>query len=352
MAHTHKIENIQALRALAAICIVMLHALGTGSHYTTGHSHLIGPATYLAFGVDLFFVISGFVIYMTTMGSNLSAGEFMRRRLLRIVPPYWLLTIVFFSCLLIAPGLNAAATTGWSKFAASLLFGTFAIGTMPVIYPGWTLEYEMCFYALTTLALLTARRRPWALIAVVLCGATLARPWIGTAPAPAVDFLTNSISLSFLAGIVVGQWALNGRPGAIEGFALATALAFVALQGAPQRALYAGLPSALLVYAAVRARPARAYRWLTRLGDASYAIYLLHVFVIAVVGKVSQALLPSLNADLLAFVMMLATVLAGLTFHRWVEHPVGKRLAAAVPGVERRSGATGHLPSASRTTSG
>jgi exopolysaccharide production protein ExoZ len=330
-----KLESIQALRALAAISTIVVHALATGSRYTTSTSHFIGSSKYLASGVDLFFVISGFVIYFTTTRSNLSAQEFLSRRLQRIVPPYWLLTTLYFGCLLAAPGLSAAATAGWSKFIASLGFVAFATGSMPVIYPGWTLEYEMCFYALTAAALVMARNRPWAFVSVVLCGAVLIRPWVGATPSPTLDFLTSSISLSFLAGILVGQWTLKGRPGVIEAIAFALAIASTAMGETSQRALYAGLPSALLVYGAVKTSPTRSYAWLAKLGDASYAIYLLQVFPIAIVGKISQALMPSLNADVLALVMTFVAVLAGCAFHQWVERPMGRLWSSAFPRTTR-----------------
>jgi len=321
---SEKFGNIQALRALAAISVVVVHAAGTSIRYTTATSHLVEPAKYLSFGVDLFFVISGFVIYLTTTQSNLLAAEFIKRRLQRIVPLYWLLTIAFFACLQVIPGLNAAALTDWPKFVASLGFASFAHWGMPVIYPGWTLEYEMVFYALTAVALASSRRQPWAFVSIALCAATLARPWIGSDPYPVLDFLTNSIVLSFVGGIVVAQWALNGRPAPVEAVAFSVAIAAAAVNDPMQRALYAGLPWAVVVYAAVKAGPTKAHPWLMKLGDASYAIYLLHVFLIAVVGKVSRALAPSLNADLLAVAMTISALLAGLALHQWVERPMAR----------------------------
>lgn len=319
-----KFDNIQILRAVAAITVVMSHAGQTSAVYTTSTSHLAGPSAWLNLGVDLFFVISGFVIYFTTEKAKMSAGEFAVRRLQRIVPLYWLLTIVFFACVMLLPGMKSSAFTDWPKFIASLAFvsGPSGFG-LPVIYPGWTLEYEMAFYALTANALVVARRAPWAFVAVLLCAAQLSHWFLSAATGPAVAFLTSRMTLSFLGGIIAGQWAINGRPGKLEGFAfLLAALAAIA-EDPLQRAVAVGLPSAFVVYLAVRLGASKAHPWIVKLGDASYAIYLLHVFLIAIVGKVSQRLAPGFNADLLAVAMLFVPVLAGLALHQWVELPVG-----------------------------
>jgi exopolysaccharide production protein ExoZ len=330
MAQQGKFGNIQVLRALAAITVVMCHAGQTSAVYTSAPSHLAELSKLLVFGVDLFFVISGFVIYFTTTKSDLSAGEFAKRRLQRILPLYWLLTIAFFVCLLLIPGLKSAALNDWPKFFASLAFLSFTNWGMPVIYPGWTLEYEMLFYALTAAALLVSRRNPWALVAVLLCAASLAKPWLGPV-SPALAFVTSSMPLSFLAGILVGQLALRGKVGATEVIAFAVAIVVTLIDDPMQRAIYAGLPSALVVYLAVRSGSSNAHPWLMKLGDASYAIYLLHVFLIAIVGKLSRAASSAFDADMLAVLMTVAPVLAGLALHQWVELPMAEFLSKKKP---------------------
>lgn len=332
-----KFAYIQVLRAIAATSVVVIHATSTSVQYTTGPSLAIEPAKYLAFGVDLFFVITGAIIYITTTRSGLSATEFSKRRLQRIVPLYWLLTILFFLCLLVVPGLKAASTSSLPKLLASLGFVSFAGWDTPVIYPGWSLEYEMLFYGLTSTALAIRRSRPWGLVALVVCTATLLHPWFAGQSGSTLSFLTNPIALSFVGGIMVAQWSVAGRPGAAETVAFSVALLVAGANEPMQRAIYAGLPSAALVFFAIKGESTTPTppHWLIKLGDASYAIYLLHVFAIAVVGKLLHRFQPSLDADALAAMMTASALLAGLAVHQWVELPmmslIKRRGARAAP---------------------
>lgn len=325
-----KFDNIQVLRGVAALAVVMCHAWQTNLQYTSGLSRVPHSLVeYLVSGVDLFFVISGFVILYTTQKSRLSAKDFAIRRAQRIVPMYWLLTIVFFAVLLFMPQLKSAQINNWTKFLASLTFtaGVFGLGN-PVIYPGWTLEYEMGFYVLTTVTLLVLPKRPWPVVAIALTVLQMAH-WVIP---PALDslsfeFATNRIILSFLGGIVVAQLALEGRPGIVEGGAFLIGLISAIVEDPTQRAVMYGLPSALVVYLAVKSRSTWGNRWFVKLGDASYAIYLVHVFLIALVGKVSRSISPTLDADLLATVMLLMPIAAGLLLHQWFELPVSAAFA-------------------------
>src|SRR6185437_14170487 len=134
------LDNIQALRAIAALLVVFVHlAVPVAA---------LGVAPFGAGGVDLFFVISGFIMVYTTVGRPISGAEFLGRRIVRIVPLYWLLTLAVFGIALIAPTLLQFTTASWGQLLKSLFFIPFAKANgdvQPVLFLGWTLNYEMFF---------------------------------------------------------------------------------------------------------------------------------------------------------------------------------------------------------------
>ncbi len=151
-----RLDNIQLLRALAALSVVITHTL----HETGAHEQTLN----LGFGVDVFFVISGFIMAQTSLREFGMAGaplRFFLRRLARVAPIYWLLTTLMLAGSLIAPSLLNVPTGGLGHIVASYLFIPDARGAgemRPVLALGWTLNYEMFFYALFSLALLAPAR--------------------------------------------------------------------------------------------------------------------------------------------------------------------------------------------------
>jgi exopolysaccharide production protein ExoZ len=133
---------IQAIRGLAALAVVYFH---------TAHAPSTG-----AFGVDVFFVLSGCIMAML-MEAQQSPGDFLRRRLIRIAPLYALMTTAAFAVSLAVPSLRTSGNLpSISDYIKSLLFipSQTASGTIvPVLGPGWSLNYEMMFYAICAAAL-------------------------------------------------------------------------------------------------------------------------------------------------------------------------------------------------------
>ncbi|KAK0341504.1 hypothetical protein LTR94_026084, partial [Friedmanniomyces endolithicus] len=195
--------GIQYARALAAIGVLGFHAAQrAGIDFAAG-----------ARGVDLFFVISGFIMW--TIGArSQSVSAFLLARVKRIVPLYWLATafMIFAALLGLFPTLREQLTL--PHIAASLFFWPhYAPGSgqiWPVLVPGWTLNYEMFFYAVFALAIcLPERLRVWAMtltmVVLVVLG-ELVRPtsaWLVT--------YTNPLLLEFIAGIWIAEALRHGR---------------------------------------------------------------------------------------------------------------------------------------------
>ena len=157
--------SVQALRALAAWVVVCHHFMQIFFNF-----HASGPigeffVTKGAVGVDIFFVISGLVIFLSTQNSEMPAGRFMLNRIIRIVPAYWFYTAAMGLLLLVAAPLLPHQVINWQTFMLSLFFipteNPGGYGLYPTLNVGWTLNYEMFFYLLfSTVFLFKQRHRP------------------------------------------------------------------------------------------------------------------------------------------------------------------------------------------------
>ena len=288
---------VQALRAVAAGSVAFLHIANDamiGGRDPTGLIAAAAGSMPWAAGVDIFFVISGFVIVHASAGlfaRRGGQGRFLRRRLTRIVPLYWLLTSLFLATLLLQPSAIRGAIGGAGMVVASYLFVPWPRPdglVEPAFGLGWTLNYEMFFYVLMTPFLLL--RRGWA---VAGCGALLCL--LVTAGQVAgfdlvqLKFWSDPIVLEFVLGMALSLAVAAGLrlPGwlrlGMAGLALA-ALHLEPAGGSGWRVVSFGVPGLLLLAAAVSPRSpgqplGRPMRMLVRLGDASYAMYLFHPFV-------------------------------------------------------------------------
>ena len=336
---------IQVLRGAAALAVAVLH----GQHETGLHAGLSGRtfapiALPWEAGVDVFFVISGFVIVYASRGLFGRPGarrRFLAHRVARVVPLYWLTTTLYLALALAAPSLlnGAAPTPGY--VAASYLFVPVARpdGLVQPLYSlGWTLDYEMFFYALFALAIGLGRRRA---TAAILAALTLISA-IGLAlslPQPLATW-TDPLLLEFGAGIALGLLRSEGvglgRPAraalGLAGLALFAAQGGESLAGLARALLY-GVPAACLVAACglgsndarIETRPTRSgTRWGTWIGDASYALYLTHPFAIRGAREALRiaGLTPVLPAWIFLTIALAAAVAAALLVHRVVERPL------------------------------
>jgi exopolysaccharide production protein ExoZ len=339
-----QLASIQILRAVAAIAIVLHH----GMHETHQAAQKIGGSFAwqsvlpLEAGVDLFFVISGFVMVFASrdlFGSIQSIIPFLRRRLARIAPIYWLTTLVF-----VALSFSGLVPLGRTAPTADEIVATFLFlpylrpdGYLQPVYGlGWTLNYEMFFYLLFALALPLPRERAVPIVVIMLMLLVTVGQFI-PASMTAPYFWTRSIILEFGFGMIIGHMALTGvqptRTTAV--FLGVTALALFAMGMLapgfrPDRALLYGLPSALLVIAALafqgdgQTNPSG--RLLTRLGDASYALYLLHPFVLRGLAVAAGGMLTAISPLLFLILGVTLACITAMIAWSWFERPVTRAL--------------------------
>jgi peptidoglycan/LPS O-acetylase OafA/YrhL len=271
-----EVIGIQYLRGIAAMLVVL--------HHLSFNSTQLGP-----FGVKIFFVISGFVMWLTTAGVDISPVSFWRRRLVRIVPLYW-----FFLLLLVAIGLSASQYLKTTEITLETAVKSFLFiphfhavqkFIAPILIPGWSLNYEMFFYLIFGVALLIKSDTRRALvIGVLLWSLVLVGLWLQPEGAVAATY-TNPDLLLFLDGIVL---AIIYRAYKIDSATLGVILICV---GVLSQSLlpgsfglfenFIGLSPALIVAGtlalelAMRRRHSAA---LYTIGNASYSIYLSHLF--------------------------------------------------------------------------
>jgi len=331
------LANVEILRFVAAFLVLVEHLLQSFERGYVQSGGLESPVPLLwRSGVDIFFVISGFIMLHVTagqFGSAASAREFLLRRVIRIVPMYWLFTTLMIAAALALPGRVNNSTLDPVHVVLSYLFVPWPRpdgGLQPPLGPGWTLNYEMFFYAIFTLGLLFRKTVGLALIGAIFLLAITIGQLFGPALGPFV-FWTRPIILEFLFGIALGAvfargvrlgvWArvfLIGAGLGLGSYAEIHAFSF------QTRWLWAGVPALLIAAGVILGSEfpdGRLRRWLMLCGGASYVLYLSHLFVLKAIGIVWEKV--GLESALGFLIVAGATALAAaVLIHLYVELPV------------------------------
>ena len=324
---------VQYLRAAAALVVVFYH-ISVLSQQTWGldpeRIDHVGAA-----GVDLFFVISGFVMAMiVARPGEFDGREFWIRRIARVVPAYWVITFAVFVLAWNMPNLFNSTTADLPTLLASLSFIALDHGdgsTGPLLVVGWTLNYEIFFYAIVALtAGVFADRRLYGasalIIALVAAGA-----WLKPA-SPSLVFYSDAILLEFVFGILVYRtWNQNrvGGPGLAPLVVFAIGAVVLILQWerpvGDLRVLFWGIPSAAVLYGSLGVLTFRS-PLLARLGEWSYALYLTHVFVVTLYIKhvISAVTTVELPWPVHYLIMIIFTVLGAAAYHMIIEAPLSR----------------------------
>ncbi|MFS8046660.1 acyltransferase family protein [Rhizobium sp. BR 314] len=298
--------QLQYLRAIAALMVVYFHSVLQVPKVDPGFQtvfHLFGET-----GVDIFFVLSGFVMWLTTAGREIRPLDFYWRRIQRIVPLYWLATLFAAFVALVAPTLLKSTVFEFPHVIASLFFLPWKNPadptlTVPVVVPGWTLNYEMFFYFVFGLLLLV--REKWRLAALFgAMTAIIVFCRILPGDLTAAKFYGDPIIYEFLAGVLLAKLYLDKvlLPQTVAWPALVMGFSFLLINEtlceASTRSYMWGIPAIVIVYSAVSIDFSKlpVIGSLNYLGDASYSIYITHAFTLAILRVVCV----HLNIDILA----------------------------------------------------
>lgn len=309
-----RIAVLQAVRAVAALAVLLHHA-GHTAHKYGGPLPFLDITRMARFGVDLFFVLSGFIILYATVGRGLSLRSYGWARIRRIFLPYWPVGIVM-----------AIGTYGLLPDTLGALRGwVTSLSLLPIGKPGlivaWTLQHELVFYTLVAIGLWSG----WWRSLFALWGGAILFFWITGLTAP---IGAQPIDAEFLMGAAAWAAWRSGQQRTIVALGialilLALALALGGMAAGLERAApmaIAALFAALLPWL-VRGEQSghiRVSRPLLFLGDASYAIYLVHALPLPMLaeplaGYGWQVILPA---------GLLGGLAAGIAYHVAVERPV------------------------------
>lgn len=333
-----ELVSIQYLRGAAAMGVVVWHAQGQMQ---------IPETKILQAGIEIFFVISGYIMWLILTARPVTPMVFLRKRVARIIPLYWALTTFMAAMLLLAPQFLQSSRFDLGHVIASYLFlpwpNPSGVGLYPLLIPGWTLNYETPFYLLLTLSLfLPAKARaPFAIAVLTTLGACSLLPLTGIA-----RFYASPYMIEFVFGILLAIWlpklpaeARRWGPWLFAaGAALLVAGGLAIDEQASWRLVIFGLPAAMIVAGLSMwesYRPLPRVPGLKAVGDASYPLYMIHALVLSVMAQAWRAfgltdLSPWLYVVLALAVTSVIGYVAHLTLERWLLETFGVR--------ERRAG--------------
>jgi peptidoglycan/LPS O-acetylase OafA/YrhL len=287
----HRYDGVQVLRFIAALMVVITHSFFyTSERWVVDLDELIKGSR----GVDIFFVISGFVMIISSRNLIETPDgwtKFAIQRITRVVPLYWVATTLKLMVMLLTTGLVLHATIDTSNIIKSYFFIPYikSDGLIePVLGVGWTLVFEMFFYLVFTIALLL-RVNLYVFVGatmITLTGLSLLRPELH----PVWMFLFDPIVLEFFFGMIIGGIVLKGNVLGLNTalFVMVTTLLFITFipSYGLSRVIIAGIPAMLLVYSIVSVEPYLQNRIpgiFLLFGAASYSLYLFHPMILPAV---------------------------------------------------------------------
>jgi exopolysaccharide production protein ExoZ len=338
---SQRIEGIQILRFFAAALVLFGHTFAElrDARLISDHTFLTLDRFPWGAGVDIFFVISGYIIFSVATNSGHSPGQalhFFGRRVIRVVPVYWFYTALMLAAIVIFPSALKNTTFSPVNFISSLFFipsinGHGAI--RPMLEQGWTLNYEFFFYTLVALSILMPQK--WRLLLVIL-SLTLVQvtasfleghSWLA-------KFYGYDVMYEFLLGAILYRfWARQAAlPFFVRIFAVFLGFGLLWLNSnlglQLPRCIGQGLPALLIVAACLFSLPQNSLtitRPLVVMGDASYSLYLSHPFAV----NATFLVLRKLGAGNAIAIFVVAVLMAfGLAYasYRLIELPANSAL--------------------------
>ncbi|MDO4904588.1 MAG: acyltransferase [Lautropia sp.] len=289
--------SIQALRFIAAALVVV-------SHIRTEY----GMAPFGSAGVDIFFVMSGFIIHYVTQNG---APQFFTRRLIRIVPLYWMGTLGLAAIAMVAPQILNNVDFSITRLLGSLFFYPIWDANvqyhLPLLMLGWSLNYEILFYLLYFVALNISHRYRMQICSVMLLALTAIHPFV--APESALSYWSDGYILEFIYGMVLAQlvfskiflqnaklhWLFSIAGLFLFCYLLLPSTGYISPEMALNkwvRVVLIGLPSTALVLLtlaceqSIRRFSPAVKSSINFLGELSYPIYIFHVYVMGAIKRV------------------------------------------------------------------
>lgn len=333
------------LRGIASLLVVLLHCTANSSE--TLHQAFLG--SFFSFGgagVDVFFVLSGFIITYTNfkfIGKPDHFGFFIKRRMVRIYPTYWIIISLF---LLLQIMLPSFYRTHFS-FDIKNILSTYLLFPGHVMVNGvsWTLTYEIFFYLLFSLSFFIPAKR-WSfylamLYAVILIVLAVSgynfehgNSWLTLITYPMnVEFF-----MGVLAAVIISEISPKiAMPLIITGSTIFLISAifsnsnYVLANNTFNRVILFGIPSFLIITGIVKyelGNKIKVYAILLLLGEASYSLYLIHLPVVAATFKILAKFNVGNNMAIHCIIILIVCIVcyASILFYKFVEMPIITKL--------------------------
>ncbi len=338
-APIHKIDTLQVLRGFAALLIVIYHAvLDIEGLY--GSEDIFWNHEPFIYGIDLFFVLSGFVMIYTAYEQTgvTQAKRFMLRRLIRIVPIYWFYTLLLVGVLFLMPNALGGVEFSIANFLKSLFFVPY-YDHDALLYPflklGWTLNYEIYFYAVFALFLLLPRKLLMPALTVFFLSTVLFKDYLLPEGIIRV-FYGRDIVLNFLIGSWIGFLFIKDvrLPKWFVYLGCATLItSIVWMFNADRVEEYTGYDFPKVIFATLiisllvlpkKSQHIKLPKIAVFIGDSSYSLYLMHSFTIGAIIYVIAAsgLQESLSPWLTFIICVVGSLIGGGISYLLIEKPL------------------------------
>lgn len=347
---TKELSLIQVLRGIASLLVVFFHA--TENYRLNLNKEFIGGFfSFGGAGVDLFFVLSGFIITYTSknlVNERSNYLYFLKRRVIRIFPVYWIIIAGF---LLIQAILPSLYKTHFDYNLKNFLSTFFLLpGHFMVNGVSWTLTNELFFYAIFTIGFFIQKRQWLFILTMTYCLSIIAVYLLGEHKSITNEwgnlvFFPMNIEFFFGVGIAIIVKKMPFRfalPVAVLGtllFLLSGILengGYRIFDHAFNRVIYYGIPSALLITGLTRYELENKFiqpsALLLSLGDASYSLYLLHLPVMAASAKLltRYAATGTVISHIMMLIMIAIVCVVSILFFRYIEKPLIRFLNSKV----------------------
>lgn len=318
-----QIKTLQVLRGIAATTLVFYHS----------NTNAFG-----GFSNQMFFVISGVVIAMI-LETDQKQINFLVNRITRIVPLYWIATTMVLILTALIPQAFKATTLNFSNYLKSIFFIPYfkENGLMqPMLFVGWTLNYEMFFYSCAWISLIITKTfRP--LITSMLIIATFGFSHL-TNNLVIKSFFGNTYGFYFIAGLLIYKIykkrlldKVNNKILFITSLTSYSIMAYYDQRLIGSRVFETqGIPCTLLITSIIalekseKLKTNKIFKFFMIIGDASYSIYLFHVFVFYGLQKTIFKAHP--DSLLYSVTTILTSLLIGHTIHNYIDKPLTKFL--------------------------
>ncbi len=348
-----KIPSIQVIRFFAVFFVIITHAISRAMRLYPNHvveqSFLYKGAVLSHIGVDLFFIISGFIM-ITTQYENFGNWKniliFLKKRVIRIVPLYWILSSLALFLLTFFPYLFSFGQKPqllWALSSFLFLPATSSAGDVfsPILGLGWTLNYEMYFYIIFGLILIMPRYLAISFITLFFLASAMLSTFFEFS-SPFLIQSTSWILLEFILGIFLGLlYKKNVKLPKLIGLSLivlGSILIIITPLFLPDitsfknleyglhtfRFLFWGIPSAITISGFIFSFPYfLAGTWLEKLGNASYSLYLIQAFSLPATGLLLKKYMHmNLDSNVFISLLTLCTLCLGYTLYIYLEKPL------------------------------